>query len=139
MDQKKIRDFVKQAHPTREIVDDEGDRRITAEADAKDVDVGDVSLGTWRKFGTPPGKKPMSAQDDLRERFRPRKLTGAGPQTGAKADADPVKPSERQSGKLALKRTVKKGEAADTEDSLDVLVDEDEGIIGESDSGPDKD
>jgi hypothetical protein len=140
MDEKKIRDILKKAHPNREIVDAD-DERVTADPDAPDVDVAQTSVRTWRKFGAPPEKKAMRSKAKLQELFRPRELKGSGPAPkpgSGDAPATRAGTYERRSGKLTMKRLVKKGQGADTEDSLDVLVDEDEGIIGESDSRPEK-
>jgi hypothetical protein len=140
MDRNKIREFVKKAYPKRKIVEQVDEKTYAADTDAADVDVRGLSPGTWNKFGTSM-EEPMgsrSSRSELRERFRPRKLTGSGPARtqGARGALDV---SAHKAGKLSLERLVPEGAAADTEDAIDVLVDEDAGIIGESDSGPEKD
>jgi hypothetical protein len=139
MDRKKIRDLVKQAHPKLKIVEPGEGKKYAAESDAQDADVGRLSPKTWKKFRGSPVQKPVAeasaAKPDARERFRPRDLTGRGP-ARPKAGGRPQDGS-RQAGKLALERLVPDEPGADAENSLDVLVDEDQGIIGESDSGPD--
>jgi len=140
MDRKKIREFVKQAHPNMKIVEPGEGGKYASDSDAKDVDVGRLSPKTWKKFrasSDPKDDAPQPAKPDLRERFRPKKLTGAGPGRRRAAPAGDAHPAARQAGKLALERLVPGDAGADAENSLDVLVDEEHGIIGESDSGPD--
>lgn len=141
MDRNKIREFVKKAHPKRRIVDVSDEKKYSAAPDADDVDVGGLSPGTWKKFGTSM-EKPMASRastTDLRERFRPRKLKGAGPARTRAGDAGALDVSAHKTGKLALERLVPEGATSDSDDAIDVLVDEDQGVIGESDGGPEKD
>lgn len=145
MDQKKVHDLLRQAYPKHKIVEDQ--ERTYAESDAPDVDIKSTSLGAWKKLGTPPVEKSAaddSRTADLRYAFRGRKLVGAGP---ARPESQ-RQPSQRRrgldvsqqpAGKVELKRLVTDDAADDTDDTLDVLVDEEHGIIGESDSGPDED
>ena len=139
MDAKKLRDIVRKAHPNRKIVEPGTGKKYAADADAPDADVSRLSPDTWKKFrgsGRKGGKDraPQPSRLDPRERFRPRKLTGAGP--GPTTASPGVSAGGRQTGKLALARLVPADAASDSEDTLDVLVDEEHGIIGESDSGP---
>ena len=139
MDAKKLRDIVKKAHPNRKIVEPGTGKKYAADADASDADVSRLSPDTWKKFrgaGRKGGKDrpPQPSKPDPRERFRPRKLTGAGPAPTATGPGDSA--AGRQAGKLALARLVPGDAGSDSEDTLDVLVDEEHGIIGESDSGP---
>lgn len=159
MDRKKIRDFVRQAHPKRRILTNDVPEppATTASSDDQDVDTKNLKLSNWKKFGNPPSRstarkeEPMSTDSrdsDPREKFRPRKLTGGStnapvrpnPRTTAGADAWP-KGNRQNAGKIALERldVTQNGGAGDSsQDSLDLLVDEEHGIIGESDSGPEK-
>ena len=158
MDRKKIREFVRQAHPKRRILTSDGtEPAVTASSDDRDVDAGNLRVSQWKKFVKPesPSKGrrhvPQStdaAGSDLREKFRPRTLTGGAPGSGAPVNSrarttrEPASRTARQgSGKIALERVelAPNGASGDsTQDSLDLLVDEDHGIIGESDSGPEK-
>lgn len=156
MDQKKIRDFVQQAHPKRRILtNDVPEAADWTTGDDRDVDAGQLKLSTWKKFGKPPGRStgtsdtpmaPDSGNANAREKFRPRTLTGgiANPSarpTRSSSDASATSPRQHAgAGKIALKRLEIPGSTSNdgSQDSLDVLVDEDAGIIGESDSGPEK-
>jgi hypothetical protein len=78
-----------------------------------------------------------SGQSNPREKFSPRPLTG-----GSKRDAEAggSAASHPGAGKIALQRLELPTDGAagdEKQDSLDLLVDEEHGIIGESDSGPD--
>ncbi len=149
MDQKKLHDLLRQAYPQHKVVEDQ--ERTYAESDAPDVDIQSTSLGAWKKFGTPPTEKSVatdSPKADLREAFRGRKLVGAGPARAGsrRAAAEPrggarrrLDASQQTSGKLEMKRLTTDAAADGTDDTLDVLVDEEHGVIGESDSGPDED
>lgn len=143
MDQKKLHDLLRQAYPRHKVVEDQ--ERTYAESDAPDVDIQSTSLGAWKKFGTPPTEKSVTADSpkaDLREAFRGRKLVGAGPaRPGPQRQASRrrLDVSQQTSGKLEMKRLTTDAAADDTDDTLDVLVDEEHGVIGESDSGPDED
>ena len=141
MDRNKIREFVRQAHPNRRIVTEEVSAAgTTASSDDRDIDVGNLELGAWKKLAPSGDKTPMAdgrntddAGTDMRSKFRPRKLTGG--------KAQPGKPLPQDAGKIALEHLEFSpgGAGADaSQDSLDVLVDEEHGIIGESDSAPEK-
>jgi hypothetical protein len=145
MDRQKIRELLKQTHPKHKIVEQEVYPRDAADSNAADVDVSQLSVKTWKKFGAVPNEKAPSQEKpaaadstrraDLRERFRPRKLTGAG---ARRADADATESPGHKAGKLTLERLVPEDAGADADQSLDVLVDEEHGVIGESDSGPEE-
>jgi hypothetical protein len=146
MDQKKIRDFVKEAHPHGKILEDKDEERYEGDARAEDVDLSNLSLDAWKKFGKKPGAESARTPEraarsaegrgsgDARDRFRSRPLTGAGPsrRETASAGGEP----RRESGKLSLERVSRGDGASDQDDSRDLIVDEEHGIIGESDSGP---
>ena len=153
MDRKKIREFVRQAHPKRDILPgSEYDEGPVASGDDRDVDTGNLRLANWKKFGV--RAAPAAAAEnadggaaDPREKFRARPLTGGTTPATARPDAPAAgvrsasAPGHRGSGKLALERLAlsPKGVDGDTsKESLDLLVDEEHGIIGESDSGPEK-
>jgi hypothetical protein len=159
MDRKKIREFVRQAHPTRRILTSDVPEppATTASSDDRDVDAGNLKLSTWKKFGNPPSRStgrreaPMSTDSrdtDPREKFRRRTLTGGTANAPARpkprvtsADEALRRGSRQGAGKIALERLDVTGNNAagdSAEDSLDLLVDEEHGIIGESDSGPEK-
>jgi hypothetical protein len=158
MDRKKIREFVRQAHPKRDILPgSEYDQGPVASSDDRDVDAGNLRLSNWKKFGTPaqraaaPAGSGASDAADPREKFRPRTLTGGTTTASARA-ASPQPATDAplagryretgKTGKIALERLKlsPQGTQGDaSEESLDVLVDEEHGIIGESDSGPEKD
>ena len=86
MDRDKIREFVRQAHPKRKILDDEvAEPYTTASSDDRDVHVRNLQLSNWKKFGDAPGgsaqQSEASGSTDYaythpREKFRPRNLTG---------------------------------------------------------------
>ena len=146
MDYDKIREFVRQAHPKRRpLANESTDPADAADGSEQDVDAGNFKLSTWKKFGGKGNEEAMSpGESNPREKFRPRRLTG-----GAKA-ADssrvrranvpdrPAAANRGDAGKIALERLTLNPQGADdaSEDSLDLLVDEEHGIIGESDSGP---
>jgi hypothetical protein len=145
MDYDKIREFVRQAHPKRRVLaDDAADRSNSADGSEGDVDAGNFKLSTWTKFGGKPGSTRREGDDGMdsdqsnpREKFSPRPLTG-----GSKRAAEPGGPaaSHPGAGKIALQRLELPTDGAagdEKQDSLDLLVDEEHGIIGESDSGPD--
>jgi hypothetical protein len=164
MDRKKIREFVRQAHPKRRILTSDVPEppATTASSGDRDVDAGNLKLSTWKKFGNPPSRStarsatpgkdaamsPDSRDSNPREKFRPRKLTGgtadspARPNPRAATDkAASARGSREGAGKIALERLDVTGNGApgdSAQDSLDLLVDEEHGIIGESDSGPEK-
>jgi hypothetical protein len=153
MDRQKIRELLKQTHPKHKVVDQGDESRYASDSNADDVDVKNLSPTTWKKFGTAPIEKASgdssskrSASSDLRERFRPRTLTGAGPARsggasgGGQPPGDSAWGSSRSTpGKVTLERLVPNDGTVDTDDSLDVIVDEEHGVIGESDSGPEDD
>ena len=159
MDRKKIREFVRQAHPKRRILTNDVPEppATTASSDDRDVDAGNLKLSNWKKFGNQPSRStarretPMSTDSrdsDPREMFRPRKLTGGTADSPARPNPRTVsgntsaaRGSRQGAGKIALERLDVTGNGApgdSSQDSLDLLVDEEHGIIGESDSGPEK-
>jgi hypothetical protein len=142
MDRQKIREHLKKAHPKRKIVEQSDEGVYAADSDATDVDVSGLSPKTWKKFGAASANKPSastSASSNRRERFRPRKLTGAAPGPGTPAADGRRERPRRAAGKLTLERLVPEDAGADTDDAVDVIVDEEQGVIGESDSGPEED
>ena len=135
MDRQKVRELLKQTHPKHKLVEQNDDASYAADSTAEDVDVSGLSPKTWKKFKTASIKKTSSeTSSDLRERFRPRKLTGSGSGGAKPSDAGQPDVARRVPGKLTLESLVPEDAAADSENSLDVLVDEDHGVIGESDS-----
>ena len=159
MDRDKIKEFVRQAHPKRKILDDEvAEPYTTASSDDRDVHVRNLKLSNWKKFGDAPGRSAQQSEAagsadypsaDPREKFRPRNLTGGttsssrtpAPARRSGGGGDSPQGPYQPSGKIALERLdlVPEGAAGDnSQDSLDILVDEEHGIIGESDSGPEK-
>jgi len=158
MDRQKIREFVRQAHPKRRIVTSDVPEppATTASSDDRDVDAGNLKLSNWKKFGNAASRSaarkeaPMSSDSrdtDAREKFRPRPLTGgttnapAAPARRAPSRSESLRRASRQgSGKIALERLAvnENGTGDSSQDSVDLLVDEEHGIIGESDSGPEK-
>jgi hypothetical protein len=164
MDRNKIREFVRQAHPKRRILtsDVREPPATTASSDDRDVDAGNLKLSNWKKFGNPPSRSTSrretptkeatmstdSRDSDPREKFRPRKLTGGTADGPARpkprtvsGSAPPARGPRQGAGKIALERLDVTGNGApgdSAQDSLDLLVDEEHGIIGESDSGPEK-
>lgn len=151
MDQRKIDEILKRERPKHKKLESYDDESLVGSDEARDVDVKNLPVSAWKKRAAPaaprdsdegPYKdKPMtrkksgdSSIDELRERFRPRKIgQGAG-------GADSPAPGARQTGtgKIALQRLKMGAEGADDDASMDVLIDEDDGIIGESDSRPEK-
>jgi hypothetical protein len=141
MDRQKIRELLKQTHPNRKIVEQGDEASYASDSDAPDVDVSGLSPKTWKKFGTASVNRPSgaSSSSDRRERFRARKLTGAALRTGTPPPGGQRERPDRAAGRLTLERLVPGDANTDTEDSLDVLVDDEHGVIGESDSGPEDD
>ena len=154
MDYNKIREFVREAHPKRKILaNDPVGPSDSADGSESDVDAGNFKLSAWKKFGAAPTETSTDVEESMtsgrsnqRDKFRRRTLTG-----GSNAASDSPVPAtsgsnqfstvRREAGKLALERLelTPEGAASDSsQDSLDVLVDEELGIIGESDSGPEK-
>jgi hypothetical protein len=153
MDRDKLRRLVEQAHPSKRLVDSSDESAYEGAADMPDVDVSGLSVDTWNKFRdsakeSSGGDSHSAGRSKLRDRFKPRSLTGAGP-TRPPSDASEAgrgghsfaafTGATGERGKLHLERLVPKEGAADLDDSHDLLVDDEHGIIGESDSGPDKD
>src|SRR5262245_27192092 len=149
MDRDKLQRIVEQTHPKKRLVDSDDGQTYEGAADMANVDVSGLSVRTWKKFGdtnadSASGDAPPSARD-LRDRFRPRNLTGAGPTRRASDDSEPSRSQPLddisltgETGKLKLELLVPKDGAADLDDSHELRVDDDDGIIGESDSGPDQ-
>lgn len=152
MDYHKIREFVRQSHPKAKFVaDDQLDPTDAADGSESDVDAGNFKLSTWKKFGAAPAAAANDSEDSMtsersnpRDKFRRRTLTGGATAAGTTPDRGTSGSARssalrREAGKIALERLqlTPEGAASDSsEDSLDVLVDEESGIIGESDSGP---
>ena len=152
MDHNKIREFVRQAHPKGRALTNEapGTTADYADGTEQDVDAGNFKLATWKKFdqksasGGPETEEDAvnRTQSNAQEKFRPRRLTGGSKPTESRPRR-PVagdRPSATEgAGKIALERLqLNPGGAAgdSSQDSLDLVVDEEHGIIGESDSGP---
>ena len=154
MDHKKIREFVRQAHPNGKIMEsDPNDPANSADGSEADVDSGNLRLSNWEKFGSARAATRDEGEDSMsnersnpRDKFRQRILTGgsnaASDDTGRRNSGYGRFSAVRgEAGKIALERLEVSRNGADTvtsDDSVDLLIDEDVGIIGESDSGPEK-
>ena len=150
MDKRKIDEIVARERPKHKKLESYDDEEsLMASDEDRDVDVKNLPVSAWKQqpAAAPPRepyqagdeRKPStrkkaggSSLDELRARFRPRKL---GSPSGD-ADAPARRRSRPETGKIALRRLRMGSEDADTDASMDVLVDEDDGIIGESDSVP---
>jgi hypothetical protein len=138
MNKDKIRKFIEEQMPNFKIVpsdaDDESVNKF-ASADAPDVDVKSVSIDAWKK--TAPNKTSSMSEgiDALRNQFRPRKLEGA---SGAEPSQQSGAPENTElqnlrSGKTAIVPVMPKNAPDDSPlEPQDLIVDEDEGIIGAS-------
>jgi hypothetical protein len=149
MDNRKIDEILARERPKHKKLESYQDESLVGSDEARDVDVKNLPVSAWKKQPVqaaprdsdyPAAKeKPMtpkktggSSIDELRERFRPRKRG----QRGGDADSPARGARPPESGKIALRRLKMGPEGGDDESSMDVLIDEDDGIIGESDSGP---
>ena len=148
MDQRKIDQILKKERPKHKKLESYDDESLAGTNEARDVDVKNLPVSAWKRRatqaaprdsdeGTNKGramtrkKSGGSSIDELRERFRPRKI-GRGTDSPARPGA------QADTSKIALQRLKMGAKGADDDASMDVLIDEDEGIIGESDSGPEK-
>ena len=150
MDNRKIDEILARERPKHKKLESYDDESLVGSDEAQDVDVKNLPVSAWKQQPAPRASRdsdetayrdnPMtrkksggSSIDELRERFKRRKVG----QRSADADS-PARPGERgsESGKIALRRLKMNVEGADDDASMDVIIDEDEGIIGESDSGP---
>ena len=149
MDQRKIDEILRKERPKHKKLESYDDESLVGTDEARDVDVKNLPVSAWKKRAGQAAPRdsdegahkdePMTRKksgtsniDELRERFRPRKIgRGAG---GADS---PARSGARQAdSKIALQRLKMGGKGADDDASMDVLIDEDDGIIGESDFGP---
>ena len=130
MDLEKVRKIIEREAPQYEIVDT-GAAESESDAatdDPADVDANSAPLSSWDKFQTPTpdeaDAKPDPELEAMRARFRRRAVKGGAPDRPAVGDM--------KSGKTGLVRVRPRGAADDAGDgeSKDLIVDEDEGIIG---------
>jgi hypothetical protein len=153
VDKRKIDEILARERPKHKKLESyDEDESLVGTGEARDVDVKNLPVSAWKKPAKQAAKrdsdegaykgKPMASKksggsniDELRERFRPRKI---GQRAGG--SDSPGQPGARpaDTSKIALRRLKMGVEGPDDDASVDVLIDEDEGIIGESDSGPEK-
>jgi len=146
MNRDKARRFIEEQMPQYRIIDSaEDDAGTMAAADAPDADVNETSLTSWRKLnvrrkGSIANDQATDQADDLRNRFRPRRLQGSSEaDSRIKSDQNfsaeevPSPNDDMRVGKVGLFSVTPKNAPEDaTGEPQDLIIDEDEGIIGAS-------
>ncbi len=148
MNRDKARKFIEEQMPNFKIVDSEtedeagGGLEKVASADATDVDVNTPSLDAWKKAASSRETSQGAQVQDLRDQFRRRKLqgrsgasssTGSNTTPGTAESAGHVDRQDLRSGKTGVVSVRPKNAPDDSAlEPQDLVIDEDEGIIGAS-------
>lgn len=142
MNKDKARKFIEEQMPNFKVVPSETDGESTnnlASADAADADVNSLSINAWNKAAPTRNSSINKQIDELRSQFRPRKLEGASARDSSSKQpevapsADGVELQGLSSGKTEIVPVVPKNTPDDSSiEPQDMVVDEDEGIIGAS-------